>query len=394
MKRVAASLFLLSVSLLAGAQKLDWNVNFDYLFRNYEYDRSHNIYDDSYTLHAARLTPEIGVLVPQDKSTFHRLRLGVDILKDMGEGRENVDLFHEMTLYYNFEAALSNGGRFEAVAGCFPRTFPEGEGVGPYFDDDYIFYNNNLEGFFVKYRNKHIFAEFGLDWPGMLGDSEHPLRRERFQCMGALMWNFAGDFNFCCTGSFYHYACSPQAPNVVDNHMLNPWIEWEPFSFLDELRLDLGGIFTYQCDRILREPPVFPMGLYSRQIFGKWGFAIDNYFYWGDDLMPFYSSSYNGVPYNELYVGDRGFHTLFDRPSWVDYFHIKYEPDMKSCPWLSLSVVLSFHLGEPSAVLDTPVFRGWQQGIELCVNLEALRPHPVAKRTRRTHYSPRESYIL
>ena len=394
MKRIAASLILLTASFLAGAQKLDWNVNFDYLFRNYEYDRSHNVYDDSYTLHAARLTPEIGLLIKQNSSVYHRIRAGVDILKDMGEGKRNLDMFQEMVFYYNVEALLDNGGRFEAIAGCFPNTFPEGDGVGPYFDDDYIFYNNNLEGMFFKYKNKHIFAELGLDWPGMLGDIEHPFRRERFQVMTAGSWNFAGDFNFCWTGSFYHYACSPNAPNVVDNHMVNPWIEWEPFSFLDELRLDLGGIFTYQCDRAAGMKPLFPMGLYSRQVFGKWGFAIDNYFYFGDDLMPLSSGSYNGIPYEDLYFGDRGFHTLFDRPSWVDYFHIKYEPELRACPWLSLSVVLSFHLGEPSEKLDTPVFRGWQQGVELRVNLDSLRPHPSAKKSRRGYHSHYERYSL
>ena len=390
MKKIAAALFLLSCSLLAGAQKLDWNVNFDYLFRNYEYDRSHNVYDDSYTLHAARLTPEIGLLMKQNSSVFHRLRVGVDVLKDMGEGKQNLDLFQEIIFYYNVEALLGNGGRFEAIAGCFP----EGDEVGPYFDDDYIFYNNNLEGMFFKYRNKHIFAELGLDWPGMLGDKDNPYRRERFRVVSAGSWNFAGDFSFCWTGSFYHYACSPICPNVIDNHMLNPWLEWEPFSFLDELRLDLGGIFTYQCDRQTGNPPVFPMGLYSRQIFGKWGFALDNYFYYGDDLMPFYSGSINGVPYDELYVGDRGFHTLFDRPSWVDYFRVKYEPSFRALPWMKLSVVLSFHFGEPSAVLDTPVFRGWQQGVELRVNLDALRPHPTAKKPRKGYYSPYDAFSL
>ena len=394
MKRIASSLILLSVSLLAGAQKLDWNVRFDYLLRNYEYDRSHNVYDDSYTIHAARLTPEIGLLVKQNNNVYHRMRVGIDILKDMGEGKQNLDLFREMTFYYNVEAILDNGGRFEAIAGCFPNTFPEGDAIGPYFDDDYVFYNNNLEGVFFKYRNKRIFAEIGLDWPGMFGDTAHPLRRERFQVMGAGTWNFAGDFNFCWTGSFYHYSFAPNLPNVVDNHMCNPWFQWEPFCFFDDLRLDLGGIFTYQCDRIRGMNPKFPMGLYSRQIIGKWGVAIDNYFYYGDDLMPLMDMSYNGVPYEDLYFGDRGFHTLFDRPSWVDYFHIKYEPELKACPWLSLSVVFSFHLGEPSKILDTPVFRGWQQGVELKVNLESLRPHPTGKKSRRGYHSHFVRYSL
>ena len=381
MKKIAVALILFAATFSAGAQHFDWNVNFDYLFRNYEYDRSGNVYDDSYTLHAARLTPEAGLLIKQKSNVFHRLRAGIDIFKEMGEGRENIQLFREMLLYYNVEAAFSNGGRFEAVAGCFPRRFSEGDFVGPYFDDDIIFYDNNLEGMFFKYRNRHIFAELGLDWPGMLGDIANPSRRERFQVLSSGLWNFAGPFNFGWTGSFYHFACSPESPNVVDNHMLNPYLEWQPFSFMDVLRISVGGIFTYQCDRMNANVPVFPMGFYSRQTFGKWGIVVDNHFYYGDDLMPFYDYRFTGDIYGrELYMGDLGFRTRFGRPSWADYFRLKYEPRLTN--WLDLSIALSFYFGEASEILGTPVYRGCQQSVALRFNLDVLRPHPRAPKGR------------
>ena len=84
MKRIATAFAFLTLSFAASAQKFDYNVNFDYLFRNYEYDGSMELYHKSYTLHAARLTPEAGLLVIQNDRVFHRVRFGIDIYKDMG----------------------------------------------------------------------------------------------------------------------------------------------------------------------------------------------------------------------------------------------------------------------------------------------------------------------
>ena len=70
MKKITIAFLLVAFSLPSMAQKLDWNIHYDYLLSNYEYDRSNNIYDDSYTLHAARLSPELGFLVHQGKCCF------------------------------------------------------------------------------------------------------------------------------------------------------------------------------------------------------------------------------------------------------------------------------------------------------------------------------------
>ena len=103
--------------------------------------------------------------------------------------------------------------------------------------------------------------------------------------------------------------------------------------------------------------------------------------------MPYYSLEFGGVKYGrELYMGDRGFNTRFDRPSWADYLNVKYEPKLSS--WLNLSVVLSFRFGEPSELLGTPVFRGWQQSVALKVNLDSLRPHPKAPKSEQRGFFP------
>ena len=243
-----------------------------------------------------------------------------------------------------------------------------------------------------KYSNKHIYAELGLDWLGKLGDKYTPLRRERFQVLTAGSWDFARTLSLDWTGSLYHFACSPLLPNVVDNGMVYPRIKWAPETALETLWIDAGGLFTYQNDRHTGAGPVFPMGFLSRQRIGKWHFSLDNRVYFGDDLMPLYDASYEGVPYaSDLYFGDQAFHTLHGGPSWADFLSLVYEPQLTK--WLSVSVRLTFKFGEPYKAIDVPVFRGWEQTASLKISFDALRQSPKAK-ARRSLFEGLQRYAL
>ena len=383
MKKIAIAVLFLGICLSARAQKFDYNVNFDYILGNYEYDASGKFYHPSYTLHAVRLTPEAGLLLPQNKNVFHRLRVGADFVHQMGAQTGNESLLGEIIFYYNAEARFVNGGTLVANVGCFPRKYLENDSYrGVFIDDDILYQDSNLEGVFVKYsRSKRIRAELALDWSGKLGDASSPLRRERFQILTDGSWRFASDFYLNWTGSFYHYACSPACPNVVDNHMLYPRLEWRPFTWMDEFSLSAGGIFTYQCDRAVSMQPSLPLGLCLEQTVGKWGLSLRNRFYLGDDLMPYYESSYNGVPYGRsLYFADPAFHTRIDTPSWADWVSLRYEPSITK--WLRLGAEITCQLGDGSQY-GGGIFRGWQQSLRLVLDLEPLRPHPSSPAKRR-----------
>ena len=382
MKKIATVLVFLGICVASAAQKFDYNVTFDYIFANYEYDASGDFYHDSYTLHAARLTPEAGLLIRQNKSVYHRLRLGADFLHEMGDGANGLTQFKELLYYYNIEARLPNGGTLVANAGCFPRKYLDGSSYrGPFFDDDILYKDSNLEGVLIKYsRSKRIRAELALDWMGMKGDAMSPYRRERFQILTDGTWRFAGDFSLGWTGSFYHYACAPEFPNVVDNHMLYPRLEWRPFTWLDACTLSAGGIFSYQWDRSADPGPFFPMGLYLEQLAGKWGVSLHNRFYWGDDLMPLFNSSYGGMEYGtSMYFGDPAFRTQVIHPSWSDWLSLRYEP--RIAKFLRLGGELTVQFGDNSRYRGTH-FRGWQQTVRLVVDLDPLRPHPSAQGRR------------
>lgn len=384
MKKIATALLFIGISVALQAQKFDYDVALDYIFANYEYDASGEAYHGSYTLHAVRLTPEVGLLLPQSKSAFHRLRIGADFIKHMGDD-SGIRLPGELILYYNAEVIFATGGTLVAGAGCFPRRYLEGESYrGPFFDDDILYKDSNLEGVLIKYsRPKRIRAELALDWAGMRGDVSSPFRRERFQILTDGRWRFAGDFCLGWTGSFYHYACSQVSHNVVDNHMLYPRVEWQPFTWLDSFRLTAGGLFTYQWDRAAKPGPVFPMGLYLEQLAGKWGLSVHNRFYWGDDLMPLFmdSDADMGMQYGtSLYFGDPAFRTRCNGPSWVDWMSVRYEP--RIAKFLRLGAELTFQLGDGSQYGGT-VFRGWQQNLRLVVDLDPIRPHPSVPSRRR-----------
>lgn len=394
MKKIASVVLLLLASLLARGQEFDYNVGFDYLFNNYEHgqcryevgEESFYPYQHSHTLFGARLTPEVGLLVKQSPSVFHRLRVGIDVFKQMGEEVENLGLFREILLYYNVEAKFRGGRTLEAYAGCFPRRFSSATGyLGPVFDNEYAWLDPNLEGVLVKYSiDNRLRAELAVDWQGMLGDAFSPNRRERFRILSDGEWRFAGDFSLGWTASIYHFSKSPVSNNVVDSDMINPRLVWEPFTWMDSARLELGGIFTYQLDRKSGWPPVFPMGLLSLQSVSKWNVTVANRFYWGDDLMPFYEWSFGGITYGrDLYPAAVGFKTLKDTPSWADWLTIAYQP--RIARWLSLDVAVTVHLGEPVPALGAEVFRGCDQRIGVRVDLEPLRPQP---KTPKKHKKP------
>lgn len=394
MKNLAALSVCVFLHLCAAAQTLDWNIAFDYRFSNYEYARSGGMYDPSYTLHAARLTPEAGILLKQGGNVFHRVRAGVDLFRDMGAYSGVGELFGETVLYYDLEAAFRNGGVLEAVAGVFPRRFTrERDYIGPFLDDDRCFVDNNLEGMLFKYSNRRIYAELALDWPGKIGDELHPLRRERFQILSDGCWNFAGAFSLLWCGSLYHFSCAPQLANVVDNGMLHLGVSWSPDTCLDVFSLDARGLFTYQNDRHTGEGPLLPMGMTSRQRLGKWKLALENRFYFGDDLMPLYESGYGGVQYGaDLYYADLAFHTRHASPSWADCLSVLYEPSLGR--FLKLCVGLSFKFGEPPAASGIPVFRGWQQTFALRFDLDAMRPSPAAAGKKRFLFDGLKKYAF
>lgn len=371
-------LLLLLLPLVCGttyAQKVafDWNVKFDFLFNNCEFDNSKGLVQPSGTLNAARLAPYGGLLIGKGTNVLHRVMAGVDLAHNFGDGDAFRNIYGEPIFFYRMDASLGNGALFKAVAGIFSQDWRKNRESGPFFDDMRMFLDPNMEGLLFTYDGNRFSVDLGMDWMGRFGDTAHPTRRERFEIFSSGEWRFSEPVSFRWNGSFYHFASCPAFEGVVDNDLVELSLDAHPRTWFDSFSIRLGGLVSYQYDRAFEDAPVFPGGLYSRQTLEKFHVGICNEFYWGGDLMPFYDHENGGIRYgDDLYRGMKCFHTRIDGASVCDNLSVYYAPRIADI--LTLKVLFRFQMGTPYEAV--PFFRGWQQIISLGVNLDCLRPRP------------------
>lgn len=246
MRKSVIVITLLLASAFAGrAQQkatFTYGADFQYYFDNREYDGAGNKFETSGTVHAARLTPTVGVKVAGGRFT-HQLTLGIDVMKNMGEAPvsesdkdlQNIGLFREMTFWYGLESRRGSE-KFNLLAGIFPRgNSVFGSGYQGWAEDpvkaDQVpslfisdvnqFYDNNIEGLLLKYETRKGYCEAGLDWMGMIGHG----RRERFQIFTYGNYALAGDFlRAGWTATMYHFANTLEYRGVVDNILVSPFV--------------------------------------------------------------------------------------------------------------------------------------------------------------------------
>jgi len=366
MKRVILAIALSAVSFASmqaqsKSVRFEWDADYSYFFDNREFASSSDAYSISETLNASVLTPSAGINVRTSKNVNHRLRLGLDIYKTMGGGDDNVSAMREMTLFYDAHVALENA-RFEGLAGCFPRSYMEGEYGEAFFDDKYVFTDRNVEGVLMKYRAESFFAELGCDWMGSKGQTRH----ERFQVFSAGTWNAAPWIDLGWAASFYHYASSIEAPGVVDNHLVNPYVrlDFSAPSGLKELSMKAGGLFSYQRNRRVDDLAYDPFGGQFDLTVRNWCFGIRNSLYLGyDQQVYFHDKDVSGAMYGtDLYFG-----SPFYQLGVYDRTELFWQPSLTTFLDMKLSCVL--HFGNA----PEGIWLGNRQVFSLVFDLERLR---------------------
>ncbi|MBO4427955.1 MAG: hypothetical protein J5771_05705 [Bacteroidales bacterium] len=377
MKKLLLPILLLSVSLLASAQdslyiapalakqelrnpKLEYGLDFLFHFDNREFDYPNGKYMRSSTIFSVVGAPTVGFSIQQGDDADHRVTAGFDYYRDMGEGSDPDRDLREIIFNYDFHKRFRNGALFEAVAGVFPRRYMEGEYSEVFFTDSLLFYDHNLDGAILKYMTRNFYMEFGADWMGKAGVT----RKERFQLFFAGDWIPAHWFKMGFAGTFYHYAGSRQAPGVVDNHLLQTYIEFDAgkLTHLQELSIKFSPLLSYQYDRVRDPHPMLPCGGEMVITTRNWNVWLQNTTYVGDNLMPYYYGvDTGGNPYaGNLYLGSpfyRKFYNLLE---------LYWEP--KLTEWLFFRASARFHFDEGG-------FMGCQQKLSLFLNLDAFR-HP------------------
>lgn len=392
------SLLLLAPVLPGLAQQkvaFTYGADFQYYFDNKEYDRGGNLYESSGTIHAARLTPTIGVTVG-GKGTSHNLAMGLDVMKNMGESPTSVDdedlqnkeLIREMIFWYNLERGRS-GRLLSMYAGIFPRRFSVFGGQYPYWEysafeniptlfisESNRFYDNNIEGVLLKYRTRRGYCEAGLDWMGMIGHQ----RRERFQIFTYGDFGLGGDFLHAgWTGTMYHFANTLEYRGVVDNVLVSPFV------LLTSGRKDfrwsakLAYIQGIHQDRVRETGLDLSCGGQLTLDFAYRSFGVLNDIYYGTGQMPYFDwVDAGGKVYgSDLYPGSRFYRIRTDGKSWrhsgcYNRSEVYWQPRIADFVSLRLSAVFHF-TGDG--------FQGSQQKLGVVFDLEKAMKGKDSRRT-------------
>ena len=376
----ALMLLLFAFSLRAEDDKVRfaYDVDFEMRFDNREYYRS--AFSPSMTIFGARLTPSLGLDIYQNRDMSHRLMVGIDVSKDFGaspvskllsgwadipetsQKQSNTDLFREMTLYYKLHADMDKAA-LELYAGVFPRRAMMGNYSDAFFSDSLRFYDNNIEGILLRIRNQKTLWELGCDWMGQFGQ----VRKEKFMIFSYGRTSVNDFFKVGYSAYMYHFAGSQKARGVVDNVLLNPFME---FDFADrlgfqEFAVRLGWLQALQHDRVFVGHYVFPGGGELDLGIKKWNVGVHNRLFCGTDMMPYYNSKdAGGDKYGDrLYFGDPFYRMHDDGRTGTgiyDRVEVFYEPHLGK--YLQIRIGARFHFHGAS-------YSGCQQVVSLKFNL-------------------------
>ena len=351
---VLCLIFLLPLTAAGAGRALrsTYDLALRYNFDNYEFDRGGNEYLRSRTINAFNFALVGGLDMRESSAVSHLFRAGISCTKDMGSR----DIAPELLAYYSFNYAFSGSTVLQGVFGIYPSDYSEEEYSRAFVSDSLRFYDRAYEGMMFKLKTEHSYSELWLDWMGMHGQSV----RERFRVVGATSWKPWSFFKIGADFSMYHFAGSVETPGVVDNILASPYVklDFSTLAGMRELSLKASMLAGYQRDRKFGTGTLLPLGgeLELRARYRRLG--LDNVFYAGGDLMPFYDNTAYGKKYgNTLYFG-----SPFYRASLYDRMELYFAPYISRRLDFRISAVFHF------AASEIP-YQGTQQMLTLLYRL-------------------------
>lgn len=390
------------------AVKVEYDIDFHYFFDYRSFGASDDIFLTSGTVNVARFSPSAVLRFDQSRNITHRLALGVDLTKNLGENPvstadyskdeddpalRNKRLIKDIFFYYNYQRRSGNG-LLGFYAGIHPRTVLNGAYTRAIFADDLIYYDPNIEGVTVNYSAPRFSAELTADLFSNRG-------RDR---IGSGMVSTAGLFKFSdllglgWSAAYSHVSGTELVPYDVDVALANPYVkaDFSKMTGFQELYAKGGAMISYQFDRkIVDETPHFPLGAEFMIGARNWNIGLEDTFYFGDNQMVYYSASYNGISFASMYVeslyhGDTYYFTRRRIPTWYNRMELYWQPLDAGFVNARLSVV--GHFITPAG--DIGPYTGMQAKATLLFNLDAFR-HPresaPAGRSRSTERRERTS---
>ena len=145
------------------------------------------------------------------------------------------------------------------------------------------------------------------------------------------------------------------AKNVIDNHLINPWVKADAArstKALDELSLQAGLLAGYQRSREIDDNPTIPIGAELILRAKRKSLMLQNSIYAGNDtlgLMPT-GGGKGGIYASDLYPGENTYRGFYNRAEiiWAPRISKK----------TSLQVTAAFHF-------DATGYQGCQQVVRL-----------------------------
>ena len=332
--------------MVASAQGVVWNVDFDFRFDNREYGNPSKMVAPSETIFGAKLTPEVGY----EWTEGHTLQMGATLPATFGSG--NFIDSPEWLAYYQYE-----GQTFHAYAGRFPRKKMIGSYSAAFFSDKVLFEDRLLDGMLLQLSSAQASWELGCDWNGHNTDT----RREKFLIFSAGRIG-SGPLHAGYTLTLHHHAGSYTVRGVVDNGLGAVWAELDLAEVLHWERAYVRGSWlkAYQNDRKHIGTPTLPSGFEVDAGVQFRSLGVRATAYRGGDLMPYYDLPYedaHGTPYaDNLYHGDIFYHIGGDQI--YGRLELFWEP----------RIVEGLNLRISSIHHWDGLHTGWQQVVSLGVN--------------------------
>ena len=332
----------------------EYDADFQLIFDNRAFAASDNAFIPSGTMNTLVFAPTAGFSIQQSRQVHHRFAAGVELAYDLGSKTWD-GLFREPILFYDAHVQARRG-MFEAIAGIFPRRYMEGAYSEALFSGMYRNTDRQIEGALLKWRSSRFYTELVADYMGP----------DRFQLVSFGRWGATQWLSLGWAGSFYHFT-SALSREVVDNHLLNPWLRMD-FSARtpwQELSVQVGALASYQRARKDGVDPSLPLGGEMKLTARRWNVGVSNITYVGGDLMPYFFErlAEGGIYGTALYFGTPCYNRFYD------YAEVAWIPQLTH--YLSMRIAAKFHFG-PSG------FLGWQQQFSLRLSLDALRHRDIA----------------
>lgn len=295
--KLTVLLILLATALGVRAQTaLEWDVEFESVFDNREGDRDHTAPE---TIFFTRLRPTVGLRL----GSANVLAGGIEWIQPIANEWNGQRV--RPVLYYRHQSTHWSGS-----VGIFPRSQLFEEMPAFLWGDSTAYFQPDIRGALLQWRNGRSFAEIYLDWRQM----QTATKRESFTITAHGRWQrphspwMAGAYL-----TMNHLALTKNAPtdmHIVDNFMAAPYIgaDFSDRCALDSLRVRMGAAVTIERNRAAGGWRT-PGGVWLEAIAGWKGFRLENMLYAGGKLLPSYglfgSILYQGDPYYAASFHDR-----------------------------------------------------------------------------------------